>query len=178
MLGHNTEFYWMGTPQNQSIFWTRLSSSPKYRLVLQWTNPNEFSIVYKYVKWTLFHNYVLTLRQYISEQNLFRTYLKQFVTTFICIKHEGDYCSVQISIFGTLTPFWKIQILDSGLILKNLYWTLQGTIQVQIFNTHVVVLKWFHWMLHFMCEIDVFIALLIPQLVCLPIWLSVSISVP
>ena len=50
MLVYNTEFIWIRTLQNQSIFWTRLSSRPKYRLVLQHTHPIEFSIVSKYVK--------------------------------------------------------------------------------------------------------------------------------
>ena len=49
MLGYNTEFYRMSTLQNQSIFWTRRKPSPKYRLVLQYTNSNEFSIVHKHV---------------------------------------------------------------------------------------------------------------------------------
>ena len=66
---------------------------------------------------------------------------KQFVTAVICIKHKGDYCIVPISIFGILASFWKIHIRDSSLILKNLYWTLQRAIRVQIFYTHVLVLK-------------------------------------
>ena len=50
MLVYNTEFIWIRTLQNQSIFWTRLSPRPKYRLVLQRTHPIEFSIVPKHVR--------------------------------------------------------------------------------------------------------------------------------
>ena len=43
---------------------------------------------------SLFHTYVLTFRQQISEPDLFRvnSNFKQFVTAVICIKHKGDYC--------------------------------------------------------------------------------------
>ena len=50
MVVYNTEFIRIRTLQNQSIFWTRLSPRPKYRLVLQRTHPIEFSIVPKHVK--------------------------------------------------------------------------------------------------------------------------------
>ena len=50
MLVNNTEFIWIRTLQNQSIFWTRLSPRPKYRPILQRTHPIEFSIVPNHVK--------------------------------------------------------------------------------------------------------------------------------
>ena len=50
MLGYSTEFHWIGTLQNKHIFLTQLSPRPKYRLVLQCMNPNEYSMVYKHVK--------------------------------------------------------------------------------------------------------------------------------
>ena len=127
MLGYNTEFYWMSTLQNQYIFWTRRKRSPKYRLVLQCTNPNEFSIIYKHVKWPLYFTLTFWLSdsKYLSQIYFVLIQIfKQFVTAVIGIKHKGDYCRVPISIFGILASFWEIHIRDSSLILKNPYWTL------------------------------------------------------
>ena len=50
MLVYNTELIWIRTLQIQSVFWTWPSPRPKYRLVLQCTNPIEFSILPKHVK--------------------------------------------------------------------------------------------------------------------------------
>ena len=129
MLGYNTEFYWMSTLQNQSIFWTRRKPSPKYRLVLQCTNPNEFSIIYNHVKWPLY--FTLTRTFWLSDSKyLSKIYFvlikifKRFVTAVICIKHKGDYCRVPISIFRILALFWKIHIWGSSHILKNPYFIL------------------------------------------------------
>ena len=135
MLGYNTEFYWTSTLQNQSIFWTRLSPRPKYRLVLQCMNPNEFSIIYRHVKWPLYFTLTIWLSdgKYLSQiYFVLIQFFKQFVTAVICIKHKGDSCRVPISIFGILTSFWKIHIRDSSLILKNPYWTLASFRKIRI----------------------------------------------
>ena len=135
MLGYNTEFNWMSTLQNQSIFWTRRKLSPKYRLVLQCTNPIEFSIIYKHVKWSLYFTLTFWLsdKKYLSQIYFVLIQIfKQFVTAVICIKHKGDYCRVLISIFGILASFWKIHIRDSSLILKNPYWTLTSFWKIRI----------------------------------------------
>ena len=135
MHGYNTEFYCMSTLQNQSIFWTRRKPSPKYRLVLQCTNPNEFSIIYKHVKWPLY----VTLTFWLSDSKyLSQIYFvllqifKQFVTAVFCIKHKWDYCKVPISIFRILASFWKIHFRDSSPILKNPYWTLASFWKIRI----------------------------------------------
>ena len=46
--------------------------------------------------------------------------------------------------YETLTLFWKIHFRDFRLVLKNPFWTLQHPKWVQIFHTHMVVLKRFH----------------------------------
>ena len=55
MLVYNIEFIWICTLQNQSMFWTRLSPRPKYRLVLQRTHPIEFSMLNNLI--IIPHNY-------------------------------------------------------------------------------------------------------------------------
>ena len=75
MVRYNTEFYWMSTLQNQSIFWTRLLPCLKYRLLLlsrtkyslQGTHPTKLSIVSKY----MYVKQELSLTDYAPRTGLF-----------------------------------------------------------------------------------------------------------